>query len=110
MTIDEAGLLAVLHDIARTNDTPARNVSTDYADVVASVLQREEHDLNGFNHTYQGIGDTDSPSTPPAEGKCRPLPVEEAIATVRRVKNGKSEQTTKIRMGWKAYRSRSTLW
>ncbi|EAB6034420.1 hypothetical protein G3601_005096 [Salmonella enterica] len=49
MTIDEAGLLAVLHDIARTNDTPARNVSTDYADVVASVLQREEHDLNGFD-------------------------------------------------------------
>ncbi|EAV6566470.1 hypothetical protein VQZ45_001380 [Salmonella enterica] len=92
MTIDDAGLLAVLHDIARTSDTPARNVFTDYAGVVASVLQHEGYDLNGLNHTYQGGGDTGSPSTPSAEGKYRPLPVEETIAPARRVKMEKASK------------------
>ncbi|EDF4606580.1 hypothetical protein GB404_03475 [Salmonella enterica] len=47
MTITEADLLAVLHDIAGTSDIQTHKVFTDYAGVVASALQREGYDLNG---------------------------------------------------------------
>lgn len=47
MTITEADLLAVLYDIAGTNETPTHKVFTDYAGVVDSALQREGYDLNG---------------------------------------------------------------
>ncbi|EIL4257109.1 hypothetical protein LLL80_004469 [Salmonella enterica subsp. enterica serovar Give] len=88
-----ADLLNVLSDIAGTAGQPERKLYTDWSGVVADVLQRENHDLNGQDLLHlrtRAAAILAPPSTPATKRKRRPLPVEEAIAAARKVKKWKN--------------------